>query len=374
MTTAQLTAAIKQARERLAAAKKSIGGRYQDRNFEWYPYDSLANLLNLERTFGGRYLPVLDAVRGKTVADIGCGDGDITFFLESLGCNVDAIDFPDSNHNGMQAIRALKDNLGSGIGIAEVDLDSQFQLPRQNYDLAVFLGILYHLKNPLYVMERLARHTRYCVLSTRVARFFPDNRPMPQDQPIAYLVGRDELNRDASNFWIFSHAGLKRLFERTYWRILEYASVGDTKSSTPVGAQHDERVFCLLESHFGLPNVVPLLGWHKTEAGGIRWTERKFSARVNLTTRAGPDRLKVRVYVPEHLLAQLGPLRLEMDIDGEPVAPAELKSAGYHDIVRRFRSHGHRAIVVSFSLNKAMPPDQHDPRERALVVVSIDVE
>ena len=366
MTSAQLLELSRLARERLAAARKSIG----DRGFEWYPYDSLANLQNLERAFGDRYHSLLDSAAGKRVADIGCGDGDLAFFLESLGCHVDAIDFQDSNHNGMQAIRALKRHLGSAIEILDVDLDSQFKLPRGNYDLAVFLGILYHLKNPLYVMERLAMHTRYCVLSTRVARYFPNDKPMPQDQPIAYLLGADELNRDDSNFWIFSHAGLKRLIERTHWKVLEYASVGDTRSSTPVGRQRDERVFCVLESHYSLANVDLLHGWHQPETGGSRWTGKEFSARINLTGRAGPDRIRMRVYVPEGF----GPRRLDIAIDGVPSTPAILDGRGYHDIVRRFKARGKRSIVASFQLDHALPPDAIDGRERGIVVVSLDCE
>ncbi len=370
MTAAQLSNFAKATRDRMRTARAQIGGAA----FEWYPYDSLANIANLEQAFAGRYLPALDSVSGKVIADIGCGDGDLAFFLESLGCTVDAIDFPDSNHNHMLAIRALKQHLASGIEIAEIDLDSQFSLPRRHYDLVVFLGILYHLKNPLYVMERLARHTRYCVLSTRVARYFPDNKPMPQNQPIAYLVGKDELNRDASNFWIFSHPGLKRLFARSYWKVLEYASVGDKQLSSPVGSKNDERVFCLLESQYGMANVDLLQGWHETEDSGTRWTKKQFTARVNLTTTAGPDRIHLRVYVSDDLLARLGPRHLDMTIDGVPAAPAILDQPGYHDIVRRFRSHGHRSVLVSCDLDNAIPPDQHDDRERGLVVVSLDCE
>lgn len=364
MTSARLSKLRKDTRERLGRAREAIG----DCGFKWYPYDSLANLLNLEQAFGGRHLEMLDCAAGKSVADIGCGDGDLAFFMESLGCQVDAIDFEDSNHNGMQAIRTLKQHLSSQIEINAVDLDSQFRLPRGQYDLVVFLGLLYHLKNPLYVMERLAMHTRYCVLSTRVARYFPNDKPMPQDQPIAYLVGEDELNRDDSNFWIFSHAGLKRLFERAHWRILDYASVGCARLSTPVDKDRDERVFCLLESHYSLANVDLLQGWHEPEPGGTRWTQKEFSARINLTGLAGPDRLRMRVWMPEGL----NPRRLEIAIDGVPGAPAILDRPGFHEIVRKFRARGKRSIVASFQLDKATPPDATDDRERGIVVVSLD--
>jgi SAM-dependent methyltransferase len=357
-------------RKHIAGARQAIGAV----GFEWYPYDSIANLLNLERSFGTRYHSAIASASGKIIADVGCGDGDLSFFLESLGCTVDAIDYAESNQNSMQGIRALKKQLGSEITISEVDLDTQFRLPREHYDLIVFLGILYHLKNPLYVLENLAKHTRYCVLSTRVARRFPDGREIPPAQPIAYLVGEDELNRDPSNFWIFSHAGLRRLFERTFWRVIEYASVGDTRSSTPVGAEHDERVFCLLESRYALANIERLHGWHEVETAGTRWTMRHFAARINLTTTAGPDRLRMRFYVADDLLQRLGPLRLDIDIDGEPTAPVLFDSAGYHEVERRFRIHGRRALIASFTLDKALQPDDRDQRERGIVVVSIDCE
>jgi hypothetical protein len=226
---------------------------------------------------------------------------------------------------------------------------TQFHLPRPRYDLAVFLGILYHLKNPMYAMEHLARHTRYFVLSTRVARFFPSGRRMPQDP-------------------------LKRLFERTHWKVLEYGSAGDTAQSTPVGSEHDERVFCLLESQYGFANIDILSGWHQVERESSRWTMRQFAARIILSATAAPDRLRMRVYVPPEHLMRLGPLRLEIDVDGEAVAPALLDTPGYHDIVRRFCNHGHRALIASFQLDKALPPDDHDPRKRGLVVVSLDTE
>jgi tRNA (mo5U34)-methyltransferase len=370
MTSAQFAATIRKTRDWLAAARKSVGGRA----IEWYPYDSLGNLTNLERAFGARYVRALVLAPGKVVADIGCGDGELAFFMESLGCQVDAIDFPDSNHNSMQGVRALQQQLGSRIDIVEVDIDNRFELPRPRYDLAVMLGVLYHLKNPLYVLEQLARHTRYCVLSTRVARYFPDDRPMPQHQPIAYLVGTEELNADDTNFWIFSHPGLKRLFERTYWKILEYSSVGETQLSTPIDPKRDERVFCLLESHYGLANIDLLQGWYETETGGTRWAMKRFSARINLTGRAGPDRIRMRVYLPDDHIARLGPLRLDINIDGVPAAPAILDRAGFHDIVRRFRSPGRPSVLLTCEVDKALPPDENDDRELAIVVVSLDCE
>jgi len=48
--------------------------------------------------------------------------------------------------------------------------DRPFTLPHDAYDVVLFLGILYHLRNPFYVLEELARRTTHLLLSTRIAR------------------------------------------------------------------------------------------------------------------------------------------------------------------------------------------------------------
>jgi hypothetical protein len=324
----------------------------------------LSNVYQLERLLGGRYDYLLEGAQSNGVLDIGCADGDLAFLFESLGCQVTAVDHPLTNHNHMRGIRALRPMLDSNINIHEIDLDSQFSLPGESYGLTLFLGILYHLKNPLYVMERLAKHSKYCLLSTRIARCFPDGTPMPPDTPIAYLLEADELNQDNSNFWIFSAAGLRRLLKRTHWEVLEYCSVGDTATSNPIGPNRDERAFCLLKSHFGLANVELLEGWHKAEDSGWRWTERRFSVRVNSDAIARPDRIVMRLFIPAALIDSYGPIT--MFTSGDRLV---FDDPGDHTFTMRFNPE-----VITFTLDKALPPDATDPRERGIIVVSIDCE
>ena len=111
------------------ARLKSVKARVSPRLFEWYPYDSLANVLHLNGLLTGANRDLLKLIGDGPVADIGCSDGDLAFFLESLGCKVQAIDHPVANHNGMQGLRALRDALHSSVDIHTVDLDSQFGSP-----------------------------------------------------------------------------------------------------------------------------------------------------------------------------------------------------------------------------------------------------
>lgn len=182
------------------------------------------------------------------VGDIGAADGDLAFFLEKTGFSVDAIDWESTNFNRMEGIRILKEALNSAVTIQSVDLDAQFSLPSDRYDTIFLLGILYHLKNPFFVLEKLARIARRCFLGTRVTRKAPDGHSLAR-YPVAYLLGPEECNNDSTNFWIFSNEGLKRLIQRTGWNILAYTTIGDTRNSTPGDVNHDERAFCVLESN-----------------------------------------------------------------------------------------------------------------------------
>lgn len=247
----------------------------------WYPYATLRNLPVLDRLLAGVGLDLLELCRGKygRVADIGTADGDLAFFLEEMGFSVDVVDNESTNFNNLDGARILKEALNSSVTIRSIDLDSRSQLFTQRYDAAFFFGILYHLKNPFSVLERLAHVTRYCFLSTRIARQTADGLPL-STYPLAYLLGPDECNNDSTNFWIFSDEGLKRLIHRTGWSILAYTTIGDKTNSTPADPNHDERVFCVLKSNATIelsafPNPVSIgekmgmttIQWNTADAG-----------------------------------------------------------------------------------------------------------
>ncbi|MCU1261732.1 MAG: hypothetical protein JWO80_4617 [Bryobacterales bacterium] len=253
-------------RRRIEEVKRDLGPQ----PFEWYRYDSLANLGHFDRllTAGNRALPE------GPILDIGCADGEMAFFLESLGYEVVAVDYPATNHNHMAGVRKLKEALNSEVSILATDVDSQFSLPRKDFGLALILGAIYHLKNPFYLLETVSRHARHAIMSTRLARRMPGISGSVQDISVAYLLGADELNDDDSNFWIFTEASFRQVLKRTNWHIRDYITMGDTVASDPVSLDHDERVFCLAESRYALANVALLDGWHEPEGSGWRWTKR----------------------------------------------------------------------------------------------------
>jgi tRNA (mo5U34)-methyltransferase len=342
--------------------------------FEWYPYDSLANVQHLEALLGAApgatHAYVMESARKEGILDVGCGDGDIAFFFESLGYNVTCIDYPPSNQNDMQGLRALHRELHSGVTVREVDVDSEFPLDGK-YGLTFCLGLLYHLKNPYFVLERLARTSRFCVLSTRIARCLPGGAPLPPGHALAYLLDEDELNLDDTNYWIFSEPALRRLLKRTRWEVVQFFASGDTVTSDPSSLDHDERAFCLLRSHYGNQHLDLLEGWHDIEGSGWRWTQRQFAARATSPSGLRHTRVAMHLFAPPFLIEKFGSITLSARIDDTEVQPLVMRDPGTHVFVRKIPQPSEVTSVV-FQLDKFVGPDAEYSRELGIIVASLE--
>jgi tRNA (mo5U34)-methyltransferase len=349
----------------LDAARKTAGTT----DFDWYPYNSLSSVHHFTKLLGDAHEYVLEAGKCRGILDLGCGDGDLAFFWESQGYAVTGIDYPASNQNCMRGLRALRRELGSRIVIREIDVDNEFPLDAQ-YGLTLCLGLLYHLKNPFFVLERIARVSQYCVLSTRIARNLPGGGSFDK-HPLAYLLGEDELNHDDTNYWIFSEPGLRRLLERARWEILEFFTTGDTKASDPASLDHDERAFCLLKSHYGGQHLDLRKGWHAVEDSGWRWTERQFTARLMSHSGLNYSRIAMRFYVPPILIEAFGKITLSAGIDGRELQPLVVSEPGIHTFVRRIPAPS-ATPSVDFHLDNAIDPNVHDSRELGIIVASLE--
>jgi hypothetical protein len=326
----------------------------------------MENVPMIERLLGDSRFSIEDLVQDGPILDVGAGDGDIAFFFEDIGYAVDAVDKPSTNYNKMAGITTLREALGSRIGIFEQDLDTQFSPPRQHYGLCFALGLLYHLKNPFFFLERIQASADYCFLSTRVARFFPgNNKPMDQSAA-AYLLDQDECNQDDTNYWIFSESGLRRILKRTGWVVRSYVLSRSMEDSDPIRADRDQRAFCLLQSSRVRPwrGVELAAGWHEMEGGEFRWTEKAFALRVK-----HDGDLRMKVFLPEVLFQENSKISLGRKTPRGYLGEQTFVKPGSYEVVVPALSVGN----IEFFLDSALPPDQTDRRERGIVVTSIDV-
>ncbi len=195
-------------------------------------------------------------------------------------------------------------------------------------------------------------------------------------EPLAYLVNPDETNADATNFWIFSEEGLRRILRRSGWKIRGLVTTGDTHLSDPVRGDRDERAFCLLESLVLQPNHAPVLvnGWHELMENW-RWTGKKFSVKLGRDPLTVPDRLELRFQFMPQVAAVTGPIKLSATVNGRRLEPQIFRKPGEHvySAVVPKGAAGWEESLVEFELDKALPPSGQDQRELGLLV-SFDEE
>jgi tRNA (mo5U34)-methyltransferase len=385
-------------RVRLEEAKHRIGHK----DFECYPYDTLSNLWTFEKLLTGEKRLLSKLIGGEPLLDIGCADGDLAFFFESLGVRTQAIDNPVTNFNAMQGVRALKADLDSQVDIFAVDLDKQFHLPAERYGLVLLLGVLYHLKNPFYLLETLSKQARYCLISTTITESVPGLYETVTGTPVAYLADIYEINYDSTNYWVFSDTGFRRLLKRSNWEICDYLLVCDSCSSLD-NSQFEEsqsqsnrhklagrltgdtmqsrnriaaaRAFCLVRSKFSDPavNILYGKGWHAIEKDGWRWTERKFSVRLESSRHVEANQVQVKLFVPDSVLAAFGCVTLHAIANGIDLPPESYDEPGEYQYVRPLPiSTGEGDVRIDFRLDQALPPDAADGRERGIIVSSLE--
>ena len=324
--------------------------------FEWYPYDSFGTLSILDGVFTGRERWLRSLIGREPVMDIGCGDGDMSFLLESLGARVYALDHAPTNYNHMQGVKALKSALQSSVRISSADLDARFDLPLRHCGLALLLGVLYHLKNPFGVLECLAARARYCLLTTAITAYSTDQHTTLAHLPLAFLTGREGLRGDETNYWIFTEAALRNLVDRSGWEICAWKIVDDARSIL-WGTQRDQRAICLLRSRSHPPaeRSQLLAGWHKVENNAWRWTERRFSIWL-----AAPAKVRLRCTVPDSI-------QCPIVLSGGGATKMFPVPGDYDFALSAGRG------VLEFEIDRAQAPVAQDQRERGIVVHAVEL-
>jgi tRNA (mo5U34)-methyltransferase len=203
-----------------------------------YPYDTTA--ANLDPIFSlfekSGLIDLIENRKIRTICDVGCANGDLSFSFAASGFAVTAIDYT-LNHDQAPYVVSRVAALGNfPVAVVDMSIDTHFSfndlvknklssstsnLPLgQHYDLAICLGLLYHLKNPFAFLESLFKIAEYVVIGTHIMTHPPALEFNAAALPMAYLVNPNELNNDPTNFWILTNEAFKRLAERCGFEIL----------------------------------------------------------------------------------------------------------------------------------------------------------
>ena len=145
-----------------------------------------------------------DDLHGKSVLDIGAWDGGYSFECERRGASeVAACDlWQQAGRASFDFARKILDSKVKPLWMSFTDINPDFH---GRFDLVLFLGVLYHLKDPLGGLEKVAELTKpggRVIIDTVI-----DTTAL-HDPPSLRFYPSDELNGDPTNWFVVNPAAL----------------------------------------------------------------------------------------------------------------------------------------------------------------------
>lgn len=192
-------------------------------------------------------------LQGKSVLDIGACDGYYSFEAERRGATrVVALDYygwdtdltvaKDAHvkHDvrgtialGRGGFDVAHDALGSRVTLIVDDFTTMDVSTLGRFDVVLFLGVLYHLRDPLDALRRLALVTREVAIVETVATVVPG---WEHHAFVEFFEGAD-LGEDPSNWWSPTARALHGMLRAT-----GFSSIEDTAGPGESGLTHPREI------------------------------------------------------------------------------------------------------------------------------------
>jgi tRNA (mo5U34)-methyltransferase len=164
---------------------------------------------------------------GKTALDIGCNGGFYSLQLHARGARVTGIEHDP--HYLAQA-RFAAEVLGVEIDYRLMDVYDVDHLGQQ-FDYVLFMGVFYHLRHPLYALEKVAKLPREKLVFQSMLRGSQETMPVASDYPITerevfadprfpcmYFV-ENRYAGDPTNWWVPNTAAMEAMLRSCDLRI-----------------------------------------------------------------------------------------------------------------------------------------------------------
>jgi tRNA (mo5U34)-methyltransferase len=175
---------------------------------------------------------VPDDLSGRSVLDIGCNGGFYSFEMKRRGAaRVLGVDHDPAYLN--QA-RFAAQELGLDVEFEQGDVyDIDRIVGGQRFDFVVFMGVLYHLRHPLYALEKVAALVEQRLLFQTMERGAWESAEFARDYPFSErdVFFEERFPRmffiehayagDHTNWWIPNPACTRALLRSTGLRIVD---------------------------------------------------------------------------------------------------------------------------------------------------------
>lgn len=152
---------------------------------------------------------------GKTVLDIGCNAGYFSMKMKQRGAA--SVLGTDINLKSINQARFVANYFNVSVDYEVMNLYEFVLTNRRKFDFVLFLGVFYHLRYPLLVMDKIAEMAREKMYFTTVIRGTPrwekkkltllDDYEMGEtkvfdhpDYPKMFFI-EEKYNHDYSNWW-----------------------------------------------------------------------------------------------------------------------------------------------------------------------------
>ena len=155
------------------------------------------------QTWVGSLIP--ENLEGKTVLDIGTADGYYSFLCESRGAKkvvaVDWYEFPGFSaahkilDSKVEFRKYIIDENTLGMTIEKIlgNMDTISEI-KEKFDIVLLFGVLYHLPNPIMVMQNLLQQTNMLLIATHI---------IESNEPAMYYYPEGSLtSEDTTSWWI----------------------------------------------------------------------------------------------------------------------------------------------------------------------------
>jgi tRNA (mo5U34)-methyltransferase len=157
------------------------------------------------------------SLAGMRVLDLGARDGFFSFECERRGAEVVALDYIAGGRTGFDVARDL---LGSKLQMLHENAYNVTPEKHGTFDIVLLLGLLYHLRDPLFVLDavrRVCRQTLY--VETAI---WPEN----SSTPMMRFHPADEMNSDFTNYWTPNPACLRAMLAEADFEVRRYQPLG----------------------------------------------------------------------------------------------------------------------------------------------------
>lgn len=137
-------------------------------------------------------------IAGRSFLDIGCWDGFNSFEASSRGASrvlaTDHFAWSDRGWGSRDSFELARSHLAPSVEVIDIDIADLTPEHVGQFDVALFAGVLYHLRHPLLALEQVGKLATMLIVETWL-----DARD--QERPMMVFYPGSELANDHTNWW-----------------------------------------------------------------------------------------------------------------------------------------------------------------------------